>query len=802
MSSILKHFSKLNLLLAAILLLGLGLRLWGINFGLPYMYHPDEGVPVGIAMRMVRTGNLNPEFFNWPSLLIYLNALIYWCYFIIGRFLGWFPSPTDFVPPDVEMMAVGKASLPGVFMLGRGLAALVGAFSILVVYLIARLVTSNRLSAVLAALLISVDAVSVKNSHFIRPDILAIFFALISVLFALKIVEDPSRKKYILAGAGLGLATSSKYNLAFVVIPLLVAHLIRNRERFFWDKEIYIAGFVAVIVFILTTPFAVLDPSRFLSIGPTEDALIYSTGHPGAEGNSLQWYITFLWTTQSWTLVLASGAAILLFLRREWKGLVFLSFPLVYFVFISLYTVHFDTTILPVIPFIAVLAAWLVGIISDWLIRKYKIRRLFSSLVFALAAMVLAFPPLRASAAYDSRLLLPDGRERARQWIEANLPIGSRVALEAYSPYLDPQKFVVQGFYGLQEHSPDWYKANGYEYLVFSQEMFSRYFSDPTRYTTEVSRYEALFSHFTLLERFDDNGYEVRIYKTGAVLPPHRVAARFGNDGEVIELVGYDSASTKWIPGEPLNVKLYWRTLADKSEPLAVVLQLVDKSSRKIGSEQGDLFQGKGWQEGIFETDWKISTNANAMPGVYRLNVNVIQTQYSYSLPAKTWAGDDMGQVALGPFKMSVLPPSENELQSAQLSNVHFGDEIALLRYSVIGNARAGGSLPVRPYWQALAKPTHDYTVFVHLLDAEGKVVAQVDAPPRAGTYPTTIWDVGEIIRDDYSLKLPADLAPGPYRIELGLYDYPSLARLPVTDANGNVLGDHWVLPDSIQVVQ
>ncbi len=73
-------FKKVNWILIAIVTLGLGLRLWGIGFGLPYLYHPDEGVPVSIALRILHTGDFNPHFFHWSSLLFYANAFVYWVY--------------------------------------------------------------------------------------------------------------------------------------------------------------------------------------------------------------------------------------------------------------------------------------------------------------------------------------------------------------------------------------------------------------------------------------------------------------------------------------------------------------------------------------------------------------------------------------------------------------------------------------------------------------------------------------------------------------------------------------------------
>ena len=69
--------------------------------------------------------------------------------------------------------------------------------------------------------------------------------------------------------------------------------------------------------------------------------------------------------------------------------------------------------------------------------------------------------------------------------------------------------------------------------------------------------------------------------------------------------------------------------------------------------------------------------------------------------------------------------------------------------------------------WHALAPLDKDYTVFVHILDASnGQLVAQADAQPRAGSYPTSLWQPGEYITDDYHFDLP----PGRYTAQVGLY--------------------------------
>jgi hypothetical protein len=83
-------------------------------------------------------------------------------------------------------------------------------------------------------------------------------------------------------------------------------------------------------------------------------------------------------------------------------------------------------------------------------------------------------------------------------------------------------------------------------------------------------------------------------------------------------------------------------------------------------------------------------------------------------------------------------------------------------------------------FWRAETEIDTAYTVFIQLLNESGQVVAQIDAPPQGGAAPTTTWLPGEILPDAYSLPLPANLPPGPYRLITGLYRPDTGARLPV----------------------
>ncbi len=387
---------------------------------------------------------------------------------------------------------------------------------------------------------------------------------------------------------------------------------------------------------------------------------------------------------------------------------------------------------------------------------------------------------------------------RARAWIDANLRPGARIAREPYAPHLNRERYVVEDFADLLAHSPEWYAQNGYEYLVTTYGSHARFFGIAGLFPRLSKQQEDFFSQFALTGRVTEGDYEVRIYKTAAILPQQRVAARLGLYPAWLEFVGYDQSA----PGE---FALFWRTLVTRREKMTLTARVIDDANREIAHSTGDLFgdvypEGR-WQPGVVRVPWRIALPENVAPGMYRIQLEV-EGQVAGRVPV---IDAELAPIAdklfIGPFKIAPTPPTRAELDAARRVGARFGDAFALVGYTLANGApRAGESLNVTVYWQSIAKSDKDYTVFVHLLDSEGKLRAQLDTQPRGGAYPTTIWDAGEIVRDDYALALPRDLAPGEYRIAIGLYAYPSLARLPVWDARGQSAGDHVILADVVPV--
>ena len=97
----------------------------------------------------------------------------------------------------------------------------------------------------------------------------------------------------------------------------------------------------------------------------------------------------------------------------------------------------------------------------------------------------------------------------------------------------------------------------------------------------------------------------------------------------------------------------------------------------------------------------------------------------------------------------------------------------------------AGSSLQVATRWQALVAPAADYTLFTHLLGADGSLVSQVDGQPQGGLRPTGSWPVGEQFTERVALQLPRTMQPGSYAVQVGWYRLDTLERLAVDGSGG-----------------
>jgi hypothetical protein len=124
----------------------------------------------------------------------------------------------------------------------------------------------------------------------------------------------------------------------------------------------------------------------------------------------------------------------------------------------------------------------------------------------------------------------------------------------------------------------------------------------------------------------------------------------------------------------------------------------------------------------------------------------------------------------------------------------NLGDQIVLIGHDISAKtAQPGELIDVNLYWQAERPLEINYQVFVHVLRADGVLVAQSDKL-NPGEFPTRQWPLDKYVLDHHQIQLPTDLPPGDYIISTGLWVQTEGWRLPLFDESGQQIGDNFVL--------
>jgi len=442
------------LLLSAIILLGAITRFFNLNFGLPFRYRPDEQIIIEIALKF-GSGDLNPHFFDYPSLLFYLLFFIYGIFFVIGKVAGLFGNSTEYMGAYFADPTVWH-------LIGRSFIALLGTACIPLVYIIGKRAYGKAVGLA-AAFWLAFIFIHVRDSHFISTDILMNFFLLCAFLGMTYILKTESLKSVLLTAVFIGLAVGAKYPAGALVIPFVLAVMLKpdsgnsqlsDVENKFINrlKKLVIAYVLMVSVFFITTPFALIDLPGFAEglIGRVDHA---STGHSGVVLNGWIHHITFSlrYGLRLPLLLLSIGGILLAIIRRTKSDYLLLSFIFSYYLAIGSSHTAFARYAIPLVPLLLILNA---RFLVEACERFIKSERIVKPVIIGLSLLFIA-PSFYAVWHFNRLLGTKDTRTIAREWIEENISGGTVVFTAEHGPELTMAREQIKELHDYNlEHEP------------------------------------------------------------------------------------------------------------------------------------------------------------------------------------------------------------------------------------------------------------------------------------------------------------------------------------------------------------
>ncbi len=370
------RWGGLGTALAAILAGAAAIRVVGIQYGLPFgnLLNPDEQSIVPRAWKLVHGGGGDPHWFDYPTLLMYVNA----------PFQAWQDEPS-YLTARIVGVVLATSSIAAAWWLGRR------AFG-------------TPSAGVVAAAAVAVCTVHVAYSHAAVTDVPLTLGVAVSLALLVS-------GRLELAGIAIGLAMGFKYPGVFLLVPLVVAG---------WKqwRRLVVSGVLAAAAFLASSPFIVVHGHQAWHEAFRVQRLARD-GWLGFEHDHIApiAFVVRLWEGLGPALILCGVGLVVALVRRTRTDLILSSFVVVYFADLLTLAAHFDRYVLPLVPALGALAG--------------RMRSL------APVTLLLLVVPLTWSIRDTKVLTRTDTRIVAHRWVEQHIPPGTRIAADPSTPSFD-----------------------------------------------------------------------------------------------------------------------------------------------------------------------------------------------------------------------------------------------------------------------------------------------------------------------------------------------------------------------------
>lgn len=478
------------------------LRLWNIGAGIPYAVGPDEPQVMNRVVHMMKTGDFNPHFFDWPTLTFYLNLAVSCLTFLAGAMRG-------------AWSHLDQVSASQMYLAGRQFTALAGAATVALTFVAGRRWGSPV--ALIAAGLMAVIPGHVRESHFVLTDVPTALFTTLALWMSLRAHERQTWAAFLWAGVSAGLAASCKYNGSIaIVMPLVVIFGSRGGVALITQRTLLVLGSM-VAGFLAGTPYALLDLPAFLN-----DYARLAANFARERGDSGWWiYMKHLSSNLAWPAFIAALAGLVLAARqgvtgpervRSWT---IVAFAAVYFTVMARSYQIYGRYLLPLYPVLAICAGIGVMAVVRLLprLRWPAMSRLVASGV--IITFVLAMPVVNGIG-YSRGLGRQTTVDLAYRWIREHVAPGSRVIIEAGAMHLPPE-YPSEHVRTLLMRPLGEYQRGGAQYLVAASADFQTTLVDPNVNPQAFASYRELLSGAAEVAAFDPtekvSGPRLRIFQ-------------------------------------------------------------------------------------------------------------------------------------------------------------------------------------------------------------------------------------------------------------------------------------------------
>jgi hypothetical protein len=409
--------------LAVILVLAAAIRLHNIDFGLPSLWDDDEPFFLMFGLKLLQNQTLNPGWFGHPgTITIYLIALCTSLVYGAGVMLGAWANSAQFI--------AAIYADPSIIMIPqRMMIAIPGVVSVWLTYLIGSRIHSRFVGLVAAAIL-ALSPLHIELSQLIRTDVQMTMWVLLSVYLALPLLDSYRANALVGSSVLAGIAAATKWP-AMLILLVPVALLLSRPDD--WRRRLrraVLAIVVAITALLAASPYLLIDYRTALNNVLVEGRPRHLSQTSSGIVERLSFYLSdVLPGALGWPVTLLAAVGLLLAITGRWNARLAIPTAVPAFTFlgvICLQSIMWSRWAVPLLPFLSLAAAVVIDEIRS---RVMKFGRPVADVFLASSALAI-LAPLAWAASKGAAERSHDTRDLAIEWIHANVPAGSSVAVE------------------------------------------------------------------------------------------------------------------------------------------------------------------------------------------------------------------------------------------------------------------------------------------------------------------------------------------------------------------------------------